>query len=422
MAMTGNFTGPGPFVVDIVPNRVSRRMRLATVAQKMGGQFATPSAGTVGVTHAGIYVLPFVKIQRVRARVLNIAGVQQLACKLAVAFSNSAADPVTPSGAWLPVLFGASATFDTVAATITTTNNAVPTEKLSDDLVARSIDRTDGGTGTLFYARLEVPAAGNTVSCRFADYAAAPQALETTRHRFFFRSGAFVTTPGGMTLGNSTEWQAGLPVYFEFDLIDGASLLMPGGDSTVQGQDGSYNLNGAARKASEAMNAAGSRIAYFCAAHSSMTAAVSLSNLLTWVATHKPTVAIINPYSHNGQVTGGDQYSQAGLDLVNDYCRQAIAACKAVGTIPALRTPGPAGGINATQEGWRRAAVADIKAYCAQGAAVLIDADSVLTDYTSSTGGFKAAYVNGASLLHTNDAGYDAEAALVIAQLGDLLR
>ena len=131
-------------------------------------------------------------------------------------------------------------------------------------------------------------------------------------------------------------------------------------------------------------------------------------------------MAVFNPLSPNGQYTAGDQWTQAGADIAVAFCAQFIAACQAVGTRPALETPHPANNINATQEGFRRQVVEKIKVICAAGDAVLVDADSVLTDYSTAVGGFKAGLY--ASDYHANDAGQSAVSAVMVTAVGPWLR
>lgn len=402
---------------------VSGGRKRKSVVLKVGGQFNAPSAGTVGVTQAMLQKVKFGRPVGLKVHVLNVANVAQLGCKISAAVTNTAADPVTPTGTPNAVLFTAngitSQAFDTSAATVVTANNSIWTLKSSNMLPLRGADRVDGD-GFLYAFRFELPAAGNTLGCRFADYAAAPLSVDVAGVRHFYKSGAFVTTPGGMTLANSTEWQAGMPIYVEYFLDDGASQLMVVHDSRGQGQDGSTNQNGPTRRVADALTDAGNPTAFFCAAHSSMTAAIYLANGLTWIAMHRPVVALFDPWSPNGQYTADDQYTQAGVDAAKAFCSQFIAACQAAGTKPALETPHPVNNINATQEGFRRQIVQYVKTVCAAGDAVLVDADGALTDYSTAVGGFKAGLF--ASDFHANEAGQTAVAAVMLQAVGPWLR
>ena len=116
---------------------------------------------------------------------------------------------------------------------------------------------------------------------------------------------------------------------------------------------------------------------------------------------------------YNRQRTNdSDAYTQAGLDRQMAGAVQWVQACQKVGSIPALLTPLPQNGTTSGQEAFRRQGVQSIKDICAALGVACIDRDSIYTDYTQVTGGFKAGLSNPASLPHPNLTGYQLEAEL----------
>ncbi len=111
------------------------------------------------------------------------------------------------------------------------------------------------------------------------------------------------------------------------------------------------------------------------------------------------------PWSPNDS----DKYTAAGVERCLSQAVQWIQYCNDNVAIPMLVTPAPVNGINSTQEAFRRSVCDGVRAMCASGAAILIDRDSVYTDYTTLSGGYKSGL--NFDTVHPNAAGYNLEAA-----------
>mgnify|MGYP000378998438 CR=1 FL=1 len=358
------------------------------------------SAGLLGVTAHATYEVPFDWVA-VRLHVENMASTAQINVLAALAVSNDGtAAPTAPSGAWNNVLFSGTAAHATTACTSGAgTNDAIPTDLVSDWLALPSMPRTDGGTGRIIMLRQYVPAAGNTTGNR-ADIASTSTALSVLKAKGWFKAGDFVTTPAGFT--TPSEWTMVPAVWLEFLSASGAIVLMTSGDSTLQGSDGGPmpNVASGARLASETLYGS---VALLNGGWASQTSTAFYTNALAKLTAIKPTLAAYCPWSPND----ADKYTAAGITRMQQQALLWLTACRAAGSTPILLTPNPANGLNSTQEGFRRQMVAWVKSVCSAGMATLGDRDAVYTDYSTNTGGYKAGLF--ATALHPNATGYALE-------------
>jgi len=385
--------------------------RKTQVPLKLYGQFQN-SAGLLGVTNHITYEVPFDWIA-LRVHVENMAATAQIKSLVAVAVSNDGTvAPTAPSGSWNNVLFSGVAAFSSVACTSGAgTDSAITTDITSDWLTLPSIARTDGGTGRVLMLRHYVPAAGNTTGNR-ADIASTSLALSVTKVKTYFKAGDFVTTPAGFT--TPTEWTMAPTIWFEFLTPSGQISLYAVGDSITQGSDSTpiINIGGAGRLSFASFNG---DISYLNQGWASQISSVYYQNGLNKLAITKPSVAAFCPWSPNDT----DKYTQAGVDRCNRQALQWVQYCVTNQIIPALITPAPVNGLTTGEEGFRRQVVQYVKALCATSVAVLLDRDSVYTDYSSASGGFKAGL--NSTTLHPNGTGYALEGQLWTSVLSNIL-
>jgi hypothetical protein len=220
-----------------------------------------------------------------------------------------------------------------------------------------------------------------------------------------------VTTPANFGVG--TEWDNNFAGYFEFMTGDAPPLLLVVADSRVGGIDSLTQAMGAWRIAVDAMNSSGIKLAFDNQGFGGQKLAAYWTNGLTQLQTYRPAFASFCPWSPNDT----DKYSQAGVVRSFDYATRWVAECQKVDAVPILQTPHPVGGINPTEEGFRRQVVEFIRKLCATGVAILADSDATFTDYSSSSGGWKGGGALNATTLHPNYAGHQLDASTVMLPL-----
>lgn len=390
---------PGTSLVDTAGNTLFRSQRRTQVPFKLWG-LVQNSAGVLGITNRVVYEVPNDWIA-LRVHVENMASTAQINRIASVGVGADASVLASASATFSSLLFSASATHATTACTSGAgTDQAIPTDLVSDWLALPSIPRTDGGSGRLICYQEFVPSAGNTTGNR-VDIASTSLALSVTRAKAYYKSGDCVTTPANFT--SATEWTMAPAVWFEFLTTAGQIVVLGIGDSTVQGSDGGPppNVGGALRSLFEASP---TTIAICNEGWASQTSAAYYTNGVAKLSAIKGTLAVYCPWSPNDS----DKYTAAGVTRMQQAALQFITACQAAGVVPALLTPCPANGLNSTQEGFRRQIVAWAKLVCASNIAILVDRDAVYTDYSTDTGGYKAGL--NATTLHPNATGYALEA------------
>lgn len=392
-------SGNSVALVDTAGNSLFRSQRRTQVPFKLWGQLQN-SAGLLGITNRVVYEVPNDWIA-LRVHVENMASTAQINRIASVGVGADASVLAGASATFSSLLFSGSATHSTTACTSGAgTDQAIPTDLVSDWLALPSIARTDGGTGRLLCYQEYLPSAGNTTGNR-ADIASTSLALSVTRAKAYYKSGDCVTTPANFT--SATEWTMVPAVWFEFLTNAGQVVVLGVGDSTMQGADGGPppNVGGALRALFEASP---TTIAICNEGWSSQSSAAYYTNGVAKLSAIKGTMAAYCPWSPNDS----DKYTAAGITRMQQAALQFITACQTAGVVPALMTPCPANGLNSTQEGFRRQIVAWVKLVCASNVAILIDRDAVYTDYTVDTGGFKTGL--NATSLHPNATGYALEA------------
>lgn len=248
------------------------------------------------------------------------------------------------------------------------------------------------------------PTAGNTVGVRVAgvnDASTVSQTVDTYGMQSGACSGDCVTTPASFTrqivgLGACIEVE-----FFEGENYDKEPILLACGDSITQGQDSGRTHFGAAHIAAKAAG-----YSLYNAGMAGRTRNVYMEFGLGRLPVVKPSYAFLAPWSPNDS-----DYVTAGVaEAVLGNAAQWVSACDAVGAIPILATPTPKISLTAPQEAVRRGVVQAIKQFCYDKDILLIDRDSVYTDYSTLTGGFKSGL--SADGLHPSATGYDLESLL----------
>lgn len=372
--------------------------------------FITQNALTAVTSHwAFVAPAPFYAI---RLRLLNASAAAQLAVIAKVAASSNATDPTNPNADanWKAVTWAGAGTINTLAALSgAATSDVVPGVVASDVIACGSIARSDG-TGYVAMARAFIPAAGNT------NTSSTPSGLNPANLTDYDVSSAIIASDR-VTTTAGTGWTASasaFPVVPEFFFAVPVATVLAAGDSTIQGADGALGSGGVwggLRVAARTLQQAGAPVQPINAGASSMTSTAYFINGKTWVTAFRPGIAAYCPWSPNDT----DRYTQAGVDRMLSQMVQWVDHCSQNGAIPALVTPCPASSMTAPQEAFRLQVVAAAKAMCAGGGVLLIDRDSIYTDYTTGTGGWKAGL--NATTLHPNATGYALEAALWVSAI-----
>jgi hypothetical protein len=122
----------------------------------------------------------------------------------------------------------------------------------------------------------------------------------------------------------------------------------------------------------------------------------------------RPRFAVYCPFSPNDS----DKYTRAGTDRQIALFLMFINECRKENITPVLLTPCPENGITAPQETFRREIVNTTKNMATALKVAIIDRDAIYTNYSVTTGGFKAGL--NADTKHPNPAGYTLESALWI--------
>jgi len=315
--------------------------------------------------------------------------------------SNSCATASIPGNpTWKNITINGS-----TALTITpSATGAYPAVTVSDIIACTPQARVDGGTGYLIDVGIYIPTAGNTVALRVpgvTDATTVSQTVDIYGQQSGAWAGDAVTTPASFS---RSIVGLGCPIAVEFftaQQTGSQPILFACGDSITQGLDGARLHFGAAGIAARDRG-----YALHNAGLSGKTRDVYLAYGTGIVQTVKPKFALLAPWSPND----ADFVTVGVNEAVLKNAAQWITTCYSVGAIPILTTPTPKDGLTAPQETIRRSVVQSVKDLCASTGVRLIDRDSVYTNYTLSTGGFKAGL--SADGLHPNAAGYALEAAL----------
>lgn len=397
---------------NVANSYVPNASRRTYVADKFFGLGAT-NAGALGATLHVTRVVPY-SWWGVRLHALGICATQQIDCFANFAPSaNLATNEWTPTGSWSNFLFSGTAAFTTPALVSGSGSNVIQSRITSDILLAPSVQRNDGGRGFIYMQRGFVTSAGNTELSRANGAGSTTVSIEQSGVALYFQSGTnAVTTPTNFT--SPTEWDVAPFMYVELLTGDAPKFLLTAGDSITQGIGGLWPCGNAARLAVDALSNGGNRWAYLNQGFTGQGSDAYFTNGINMLAQHRATAASFTPWSPNDS----DRFTLAGVQRGMALAARWVAQCQSAGVTPILVTPAPSNGLTEAQEAFRRQAVQLTKAMCAAGAAVLVDRDSIYTNYASNAGGYLPGL--GADSLHPSATGYALEAQAWIAAIQNL--
>lgn len=312
-----------------------------------GGNFGTDVSDR---TLAATFVLAR-KPARVRLHLLNanpsapVTGIEATMSRTANV--SSGFNPSVGNSGFRNFVF----TTNTIPAAVTGSSaHVVPSEIVSQWLNPYAIDRDDGGSGWILMLRVYQDAANAGAKMNFTGTGSL-----FDFEKFKGRVGLSATT-GNFKNTTTTFNDNGLACPFFWLEVDYESPVKTLAIIGTGGQISDGTLNGyLGQFQSYVQNGALPTIAAFCP--------WSVNNL--------------NPYS-----VSGNQYMRQSLGVF-------MSICKRNGIIPALVTPAPRNGLTEAEEGARRAVVQYIKDFCSANGVLLIDRDSVYTNYDVGTGGYK---------------------------------
>lgn len=365
-----------------------------------GGNFGTDVSDR---TLAATFVLAR-KPARVRLHLLNanpsapVTGIEATMSRTANV--SSGFNPSVGNSGFRNFVF----TTNTIPAAVTGSSaHVVPSEIVSQWLNPYAIDRDDGGSGWILMLRVYQDAANAGAKMNFTGTGSL-----FDFEKFKGRVGLSATT-GNFKNTTTTFNDNGLACPFfwlEVDYESPVKTLAIIGDSIMQGTasapspSASAACYGAPFIAIQEMNGetannnwqlfnggwGGASTAGTGGQISDGTLNGYLGQFQSYVQNGAlPTIAAFCPWSVNNL----NPYSVSG----NQYMRQSLGVfmsiCKRNGIIPALVTPAPRNGLTEAEEGARRAVVQYIKDFCSANGVLLIDRDSVYTNYDVGTGGYK---------------------------------
>ena len=292
-------------------------------------------------------------------------------------------------------------------------NGGQPAITQSDLMPVKCVKRTDGD-GYLIMIRVYFTATGNTVGLRTSGTTdLATDSLDRLGFQCgYYNGGNAVATPASFVRNSAS---LGCPVFVELFTSDNVTpTLLVAGDSIVCGQGG-----GDASTPTAHQNGTYKQYAKYrgwipmCGAISGSKSPDFIQQAIDkYIEPVKPIYAICPPWSIND-----DDALVAGVEA-RILCNMArwMEKCDSNFTVPVFLTPAPKNGITQAQETVRRSVVQTVKNFCTTNNVLMIDRDSIWTDYTSATGGYKAGIYT--DDLHPNAAGYTLELALWKTVLG----
>lgn len=378
---------------------VSRRTISNTVKTLRPFGRSESNAGILGYT-GHLTLLSPVPFYAVRFKFVNVAAAAVINSKASFATPATNPTPCVTTAPWTAITVGGSATFSELAAPSAT----AATYTSSDIIPVTPVKRTDGD-GYILMVRKYTPSAGNTLTSRVIGVGDASELADQLTGNLVQAGswlGDAVTTPS--SFARSIQ-DIAFPIYVELFTGDGIMrTMLYSGDSITQGQGGSASNNtqlGAAKRLCVERG-----IIPLCGAVAGAKSVDYVPQGLTYIADTSPTYAIVAPWSINDTdaLTAGVEQRIMG-NMV-----QWLGQCYKYNSTPGFITPAPKNGITLAEETVRRSVVLAIKTFCEENSIMCIDRDAALTDYSSSTGGYKAGLFTNA--LHPNRAGYSAELQL----------
>lgn len=363
---------------------------------------AVSSIGLLGHTCAAAIVVPQ-GYYAARLIVENVVATATVGFAASMASSaNVTGGTSVPTGTPAAFLWSGSGTVTLPAALSGAgTVDVAPSLTASDILQISDIPRNDGGAGRIVMVRSYVPSAGNTELSR-CDSLGGP--LDTLGATSF----SSVTAYNGATWPALTVSNAGFGHSFSLQLFSDSYVrtLLLAGDSTFQGALLGNDMNCPAQIAALGLTQSGQSSVYVVNRGSaSQTSNAYFANGVAYMAAVPVTAAAFCPFSPND---AADRYTTAGNLRMMSLAARWVAECVDRGVLPVLATPNPVSGLTSTEEGFRRAIVNNVKAMAASLGVPLVDRDSIYTDYSTATGGWKSGL--NANGVHPSVAGYALEA------------
>ena len=365
------------------------------------------NAGVLGYTLCAMMVspVPFVAA-RLRMYGTSAAAVVGVTAGVAASATNTSANGISvTTGSPTQIKVGGAASWAVPAAISGGDgNDDVFSTVVSDWAPVQSVARSDGGTGYLLCVRLFQPSAGNTVGGN-----ATPLGSDAASVNSY--GVAAVAIANDLTFTNWASAQFGLTGYappLSVELLTTAPTRSVAifGDSTAAGTDGYKNNAGGLTLAAMSLAGTASAVGYWNAGENVMQSTTYLANLKNAIANGLQTTALaFCPFSPNDS----DKYTAAGTARQIASALEFLTICKSIGATPILLTPCPVGGLNSTQEGFRRQVAVATKQYASAFGAKLIDRDALYTDYTTTSGGWLAGM--NFNFVHPSPASYALEAS-----------
>jgi len=369
------------------------------------------SNGTGGFTLQGVMVVPYA----FWGLIPSFINTSSTALTGLTASVFAMTDPTTISGSPQALTVGGGAVFNLAAGTGVGPQN-ITNEVLGDAAYVTCVPRTDGGSGYIIGFRVYTPAS-NGVDPRVLFNGIADNTFGPWRRYSSVKSGDNTAQANLTGFGAfNCCFPMGLQLFTDAAVIS----VLYAGDSTAAGIN--YN-NSPIQYASgfdlaviDAQNA-GTRVEAINIGFGSQTAVNYYINGTNEVNRYRPTVAVMIVGSPN-DVSPFAAYSAGWVSASMVLAAQWATYCRSLNVMPGFATCSPNTGISVGQEANRRLLVAQVKAMADAIGAKIIDRDSVWTDYSTSSGGYKAGLSSDA--VHPNGAGYTAEKALWAAMLATI--
>lgn len=386
-------------ILNDIINKETSYSKLGAV--KVGGGMSSNALFTDRTRQANILLKAMPK--RVRIHLLNSStttGLSGVAASIAPTANLSAAPlPSGGVGAFIPFVF---TTTTASVASGTAGDSVTPSTVRSNWLDVTPLMRDDGGTGYIFMVRCYQDAVSSGTQMTIGNSTAMTDfnQFQVTCH-YAQTNGNFTTSTTTMTVNANMQ-----PFFLECEYEIPVATVAIIGDSVMAGANAGPALtgsaaSGAAFKAIKRLTEEkGKRVSLFNSAWSgASTTGGSGSTIpnpvrgyygqfLSYLSSGaRPTVAAFCPWSVNNTLA----YDIGQVQAVENICNRFIQLCEEYGIRPLLVTPSPRNGITASEESIRRLCVQAIKNIALTHDVVLVDRDSIYTNYNSDTGGYKLA-------------------------------
>ena len=336
-------------------------------------------------------------------------------CKMKITTGGAAGTAGTsgaqaPSdGSWKSVLVGGSATFTLAAGT----SVDVPSFTTTDWYDLSSLDRTDGGTLPLLWARIYIPAAAaNRPAFNYASLTKWETESEVAGRIFRCRTQAVdgVTTLGNFTLGGSASDYQCVPIIVQYRTRVGGVTVMIVGDSIYE-KAGSTSRYGWQDIAQAAVSTPAKPIEFATMAIGGANSTTMAARVNACVSVINPDICIVPGYEVNDM---SEPMTQAGINLNERNVETTLGYLRAADVVPVLATGLPtnptADGIGSdfpkdygSSDALRRAMNDRIRA---KRGIYVLDFDATLAGVTDGDG--QVLYLAGTTddALHPNNTGH----------------